>query len=323
MSVELMESGQSTEMGERSKTPPSPMKSAFFVFAVAAVSAAISIVFVSLFKPDGSLSGIYIDKFVHEIMGIGLVVFLALRLALAVNAYASVKTAIGSFHAACSTIALTSANVQEALTISAGAEHEKNGLAHFRSELARLLCFSARCLSHAVKGEEVVKDSAIMTSPEMLVIKSPVHPTPTLFVTKLVGKLIAKEREAGRLDSALVAQFNAQLGEMVKAYNTAMAAKKMPMPAAVREFATAWLYAFALTVPVVLAFLCQPSTWVAPCGSLFIVAFLFALNEIATQLEDLSSVFTFDVDLVGIEYQLQVDLGKFATDSFANGEGML
>jgi len=323
MSVELMESGPA-EMAERSKTPPSPMKTAVYVFSVAVISAAIAIVFVSLGKPGGPASDVLVTKFPHEIIGLVLGVYLVLRLAMAVNVYQQTKAAVGAFHSACVTIAITSAHVQEALTISAGAEHEKKGIAHFRAELARLLGFSARCLTHAVKGEAVIKDSHLMKVEEMLVIGSaPYHPTPTLFATKLVSKLIAQQREAGRLDSALVAEFNAQVSEMVKSYNSVMALKKMSPPASIREFATAWLYAFALTVPIVLAYICAPSTWVAPCASLIVVAFFFALNEIAVQLEDLATVFTFDVSLAAYERQLHIDLQTFASGVTSTGGGML
>jgi len=325
MSVEMMEGGQGHEVHERSKKAPSPLKTAIYVFSVAVVAAVIAIVFNFLFQPDELLSDAKgLDKFAHTVIAIVLGIYLVARLCVAVYHYAQAKAAVGAFYSACVTIAISSTHVQEALTISAGAEHEKKGIAYFRAELARLLGFSARCFNHAIRGETVVKDSALMKVEEMLMISAKPHaPTPTLFATKLVAKLIAQQREAGRLDSALVAEFNSQVGDMVRAFNTITTLQKMPIPASVHEFATAWLFAFGLTLPVVLSYYAYSTPWVAPCASLFTVAFYFALNEVASQLEDLATVFTFDVSLAEVERQLHVDLQTFASGVTSSGEGML
>jgi predicted membrane chloride channel (bestrophin family) len=313
-SIELLENGPS-EAPVRSAKPPSPVKTAIYVFTLAVIAAAIGVLFNALFGEGATLSGATLDKLVHMVLAVVLGFFLLVRIAFALYQYALVKSALVSFYAAASTIAITSSHVSEALTISAGAEHEKKGLTSFRSELGRLLSFSVRCLHHSLKGEPVAKDPSLMTSDDMLVINAAQHPTPTLFAVKLVTKLISKQREVGRLDSALCAEVNAQTAVMVAAYTTIATAKKMPTPAAMGEFATAWLFGFCFTVPVVVASYTFATPWVAPCASLFIAAFFFSLNEIAVQLEDISTVFAYDACVSDAERQIMFDLQLFAAES--------
>lgn len=312
--MELLENGPS-DAPVRSAKPPSPVKTAIYVFTLAVISGAIGVLFNALFADGAALSGAKLDKLVHMVLAVVLGFFLLVRVAFALYQYALVKSAVVSFYAAAATIAITSSHVSEALTISAGAEHEKKGLSSFRSELGRLLSFAVRCMHHSLKGEHVVKDPSLMTSEDMLVVNAAQHPTPTLFAVKLVTKLLAKQREVGRLDPALVAEVNAQTGLMVAAYTTIAAAKKMPTPASLGEFATAWLFGFCFTVPVVVASYTYSTPWVAPCAALFISAFFFALNEIAVQLEDISTVFAYDACVSDSERQVMFDIQLFAAES--------
>lgn len=323
MELDLLETGKkSAPSGVKA---PSPVKTAVYVFTLAVISAVIGIVFGVLFKEGGALSGSTLggSEVVYVPLAVVLGLVLVLRVAYAVYQFSVAKAALCSFYAAAGTIAITASHVSEALTISAGAEHEKKGIYSFRSELARLLGFAVRCVNLAIKGEPVVKDPHLMTTEDMLVINGPHKPTPTLFAIKLVSKLVAMQREAGRFDSALCAQVNASVGEMSAAYTTLMAAKKMPLPASIAEFATAWVFGFCFTVPIVVASFTFATPWVAPCASLLIAAFFFALNEVASQMEDLSSVFAYDIGLPEAERQVLLDLQLFASESTTAAGGML
>jgi predicted membrane chloride channel (bestrophin family) len=311
------------ELAAAAKKPPSPVKTALYVFTLAVIAAVIGVLFNALFVDGAALSGSVLDKLMHTVLAIVLGMVLVLRLAYALHQFSVAKAALCSFYAAASTIAICGSHVSEALTISAGAEHEKKGIFHFRSELARLLGFGVRCMTTAIKGQPLLKDTHLMTVEDMLVINGAQHPTPTLFATKLVAKLVAQQREAGRLDSALCAEVNAQVGAMVGAYHTVMSVKKMRPPAAISEFATAWLFGFCFTVPIVISSFTYATPWVSPCASLFIAAFFFALNEIAVQLEDLSTIFAYDLCISESERQIMYDLQLFASESTVTAEGML
>ncbi|KAJ1618309.1 hypothetical protein T492DRAFT_1093492 [Pavlovales sp. CCMP2436] len=297
------------------------MKTALYVFTLAVVSAVIGVVFNALFAEGAALSGAVVNQLVHTVLAIVLGLFLVLRLAHAMYQYSVCKAAICNFYAAAATLAITASFVTEALTISAGAEHEKKGMSNFRTELARTLGFAARCVSHAIKGEPVAKDAHLMTVEDMLIISSAARPTPALYAVKLATKLLAAQHEAGRLNAALCAQASVSVSQMVSAYNT-IAASKMPVPASLGEFATAWLFGFCFTVPVVISALTFTTPWVSPCASLLVSAFFFALNEMSVQLEDVSAVFTHDVSLAEAEAQLMADLHLFAAES-SPIEGML
>ncbi|KAG8464925.1 hypothetical protein KFE25_012288 [Diacronema lutheri] len=320
--MELLETGRPEPPMCAGKVP-SPVKTALYVFTLAVISAVIGVVFDALFADGAALSGSTVTELVHTVLAIVLGLFLVLRLAHAMYQFSVAKAALSRFYSAATAIAITASHVTEALTISAGAEHEKKGVYTFRSELARLLGFSVRCLNHAVKGEPVVKDPHLMTVEDMLVVGGAHKPTPTLFAVKLVSKLIAMQREAGRFDAALCAQVNASVSEMVAAYNEVMSTKKMPLPASVSELATAWTFGFCFTVPVVISAGTFATPWVSPCASLLIAALFFSVNEIASQLEDLPAVFTHDAGLQGAERQVLLDLQLFASESTTAAGGML
>jgi len=316
MEMGLMESGKASDGTPPAKKAPSAMATALYVFALAVLAAVVAIVANVLFQEGNLLEGAQMDKLTHCVLGLVLGGYLVLRVALAISAFNQAKAAIARFYGAATAIAIASSHVSEALTISAGAEHEKKGIHTFRSELARLLKFSARCLSHSLKDEPIVKDGELMMTEEMLVInQSTKAPTPTLYVAKLVAKLIAQQREAGRLEPAICAEINSQIAVMASATYTIMSMKKMPIPQAVNEFACAWLFGFCLTVPVVISYYTWATPWVAPCASLFLVAFYFALNQVGAAVEDLTCVFSADVSTKGMEEQLGNDLDTFATGS--------
>lgn len=309
-----METGKATDGAPAPKKAPSATATALYVFALAVLAAVIAYVCNLLFQSGALLDGVQMDKLTHTVLGLVLGGYLVLRVAFAISTYNQAKAAVASFYGSATAIAISSSHVSEALTISAGAEHEKKGIHTFRSELARLLHFSARCLTHCLKDEPVIKDGELMMTDEMLVINQSANaPTPTLYVTKLVAKLIAQQREAGRLDAAICAEINAQIAVMATASHTISALKKMPIPQAVNEFACAWLFGFCLTVPVVISYYTWATPWVAPCASLFLVAFYFALNQVGAQLEDLAAVFSSDVSIKAFEEQLGTDLETFTT----------
>jgi hypothetical protein len=75
-------------------------------------------------------------------------------------------------------------------------------------------------------------------------------------------------------------------------------------------------------VPIVISSFTYATPWVSPCASLFIAAF-FALNEIAVQLEDLSTTFAHGRCVSDSERQITYDLQLFASESTVTAEGML
>lgn len=323
----MSDGAEMLEFGRQEKAPapraaPSPVRTAVKVFALAVVCALIGS-FSNLLFNGGVLADAKVSQLPHLVLAIVLGLVLVLRLGFAMQQFAAAKAALCSFYAAAATIAVTASHVSEALTISAGAEHEKKGMYMFRSELARLLGFAVRCANVAIKDEPLLKDPHLMTVEDMLVIGGPHRPTPALFAVKLVSKLIAMQREAGRFDSALCAQANASIGQMVGAYTSLMSAKKLPLPPSVSELASAWTYGFCFTLPVAVASLTSATAWSAPCAALLISAFFFALNEVAAQLEDLPSLFAHDVGLREAERQLMLDLHIFASERANGAAGML
>lgn len=311
-------------MAPKGKTPPSPIKSALFVFSLSLVGAAIAVICNSyVFTAESEMATAQLDKLTHCLVGIVLGAFLVLRLAVALFRLAQAKAAVAGFYAACATLAVSSANVQEVLTISAGAEHEKQGILHFRTELARLLGFAARCFGHAAKGEPVVPDATLMTVEDTLAIRSPSKPTPTLFAIQLITKLVAQQRDAGRLDQMLCMHMNTQLAGMVRGFQEIATAKTMSNPPGVYEFANAWLIAFGLTLPVVISSYTYTMPWVAPVATLIVISFYFGVNELAAHVEDLPTALAFEGDLVALENQLRSDLAAFVPQqgSQPNGAG--
>jgi predicted membrane chloride channel (bestrophin family) len=194
----------------------------------------------------------------HMLTGSVLGLLLVARIVIGSMRTTEAGAMVVAFNKSCRTIAVLSTFVDETLTISAGAELEKKGVAKFRYELVRLLNLAFYCYQLMLKGKKISEVPSSMFALEGGKIEEGVLAAvgnPTVMVVKWIGSLLEKQRQAQRITSEQVAALSSELSKMLEAYHSAAAMQLAPMPASLSGFTyffvVLWVYTACPAIAIV------------------------------------------------------------------------
>lgn len=228
----------------------------------------------------------------HMLTGTILGVLLVARLALGVQRVEAASTQVQSFNKACRSLAVMSSMVTETITISAGAEQEKNAVDHFRRELVRLLNLGFYCYQLSLKGlklaspPEALRSRHDKSEADML---SSVD-NPTVMVGKLIASSIEQQRQAKRISNEQSALFVSGVNELVATYHATLASFLSPLPVSLTSFTYVFTLLWVYTAGPVIAMNEIGRNGVEPVALVLSLCFSFLLGIFFTGLYEAGKI---------------------------------
>jgi len=263
---------------------------------------------------------------VHVVMGIILGFVLTSRIFIGSTRAYQAAACKQAFCKECRTVALLATTVTETLTISAGAEQEKQATSEFRLELVRYLNLSWYLFKAMLMEVKVVKPPPALKkkaggSAEAQIFASK---NPTLMVVKFMAKLLQSQLAAGRIAAAEVPLFWSSFTKMVEIYHETQSLALSAPSVALQGFCYFFTFVWVYTLCPVLAITMQsenpgatfPAGGFLPTlfGSFFVGLFFFGLLEAGKLVEKPIKAMVAVSDLEGLTVALSEDLTSLIDD---------
>jgi hypothetical protein len=193
----------------------------------------------------------------HALLGTVLGVLLTVRVYLGLQRVATVAKAIQDFAKTCRQIAVLSTFVGETLTVSAGAEIEKNATTKFRYDLVRLLNLSYYSFQLMLNGMKLcVAPSSLKPAAggnlETDVLSA--VDNPTVMVCKMLATLLEQQSSAKRIPNEQCGVLMGKISDLIEAYHSALSVLLAPLPYSLGSFSYFFTCCFCYTVGPVIAF---------------------------------------------------------------------